>query len=56
MAEDLHDLGEPIFDRMLVLNIIRVLNERFTALGLRLQRRNPSPPSSRCGMTSSSCS
>lgn len=43
MAEDLRDLGEPIPDRTLVLNIIRGLNERFTALGLHLRRSNPLP-------------
>ncbi|KAG8100811.1 hypothetical protein GUJ93_ZPchr0013g34688 [Zizania palustris] len=43
MAEDLRDLGEPISDRTLVLNIIRGLNERFTALGLHLRRSNPLP-------------
>ncbi|KAG8058663.1 hypothetical protein GUJ93_ZPchr0002g24747 [Zizania palustris] len=41
MAEDLRDLGEPISDCTLVLNIIRGLNERFTALGLHLRRSCP---------------
>jgi hypothetical protein len=43
MAEDLRDLGEPISDRTLVLNIIRGLNERFKALGLHLRRTSPLP-------------
>jgi hypothetical protein len=42
-AEDLRDLGEPVFDRTLVLNIVRGLNERFQALGLHLRRTNPLP-------------
>jgi len=42
-AEDLRDLGEPISDRTLVLNIIRGLNERFTTIGLHLRRTNPLP-------------
>ncbi|KAG8068478.1 hypothetical protein GUJ93_ZPchr0005g14601 [Zizania palustris] len=43
MAEDLHDLSEPISNHTLVLNIIRGLNERFTALGLHLHHSNPLP-------------
>ncbi|WVZ89259.1 hypothetical protein U9M48_035685 [Paspalum notatum var. saurae] len=43
LAEDLRDLGEPVSDRTLVLNIIRGLNERFLALGLHLHRTNPLP-------------
>jgi len=42
-AEDLRDLGEPVSDRTLVLNIIRGLNERFAAIGLHLRRTNPLP-------------
>jgi hypothetical protein len=42
-AQDLRDLGEPISDRTLVLNIIRGLNERFAAIGLHLCRTNPLP-------------
>jgi hypothetical protein len=43
LAEDLRDLGEPVSDRTLVLNIVRGLNERFQALGLHLRRTNPLP-------------
>jgi hypothetical protein len=43
LAEDLHDLGEPVSDRTLVLNIVRGLNERFQALGLHLRHTNPLP-------------
>lgn len=42
-AEDLRDLGEPVSDITLVLNIIRGLNERFLALGLHLRRTYPLP-------------
>jgi hypothetical protein len=43
LAEDLRDLGEPVSDRTLVLNIIRGLNEHFLALGLHLRRTYPLP-------------
>ena len=43
LAEDLRDLGEPVSDRTLVLNIIRGLNERFLALSLHLRRTYPLP-------------
>ena len=43
LAEDLRDLGEPVSDKTLVLNIIRDLNERFQALGLHLRRTSPLP-------------
>jgi hypothetical protein len=43
LAEDLRDLGEPVSDKTLVLNIIRGLNERFQALGLHLRRTSPLP-------------
>ena len=43
MAEDLRDLGQPISEETLVLNIIRGLNERFSALGLHLRRSTPLP-------------
>jgi hypothetical protein len=42
-AQDLRDLGEPVSDRTLVLNIIRGLNERFSAIGLHLRRTDPLP-------------
>jgi uncharacterized membrane protein YgcG len=42
-AQDLRDLGEPVSDRTLVLNVIRGLNERFAAIGLHLRRTNPLP-------------
>lgn len=43
MAEDLWNLGQPITEGTLVLNIIRGLNERFSALGLQLRRTTPLP-------------
>jgi hypothetical protein len=43
MADALSDLGEPVSDRTLVLNVIRGLAERFEAVGrhLRLSRELP---------------
>jgi hypothetical protein len=43
MADSLADLGEPVSDRMLVLNVIRGLAERFEGVGrhLRLARDFP---------------
>ena len=38
MADDLADLGEPVTDRTLVLNVIRGLNENFTDIGRHLRR------------------
>jgi hypothetical protein len=38
MADALGDLGEPVHDRTLVLNVIRGLNERFANIGLHLRR------------------
>jgi hypothetical protein len=43
LAEDLRDLGEPVSDKTLVLNLIRGLNERFQAHGLHLRRTSPLP-------------
>ena len=43
MAEDLRDLGQPVSDETLVLNIVRGLNERFQALGLHIRRTTPLP-------------
>ncbi|XP_039805046.1 uncharacterized protein LOC120669341 [Panicum virgatum] len=42
-AENLRDLGEPVSDRTLVLNIICGLSERFAAIGLQLRHTNPLP-------------
>ncbi|XP_039788900.1 uncharacterized protein LOC120655213 [Panicum virgatum] len=42
-AEDLRNLGKPISDRTLVLNIICDLNERFAAIGLHLRHTTPLP-------------
>jgi hypothetical protein len=42
-AQDLRDLGEPVSDRTLVLNIICGLNENFKAVGLHLRRTHPLP-------------
>jgi len=41
MAEDLRDLGQPVSDETLVLNIVRGLNECFQALGLHIRRTTP---------------
>jgi hypothetical protein len=43
LVEDLRDLGKPVSDITLVLNIIRGLNERFLVLGLHLRRTYPLP-------------
>jgi len=43
MADDLADLGEPVTDRTLVLNVIRGLNENFTNIGRHLRRERPFP-------------
>jgi hypothetical protein len=43
MADQLADLGEPVRDRTLVLNVIRGLNERFSYLGALIQRQRPFP-------------
>jgi hypothetical protein len=41
LPEDLRDLGEPVSDKTLALNIIYGLNERLQALGLHLRRTSP---------------
>ncbi|WVZ73451.1 hypothetical protein U9M48_021755 [Paspalum notatum var. saurae] len=43
MADALGDLGEPVTDRTLVLNVIRGLNERFTNIGRHLRLSTPFP-------------
>ena len=43
MADALRDLGEPVNDRTLVLNLLRGLNGRFEAIGLHLRRGHPFP-------------
>lgn len=43
MADALRDLGEPVQDRTLVLNLLRGLNGRFEAIGLHLRRGHPFP-------------
>jgi hypothetical protein len=43
MADQLADLGEPVRDRTLVLNVIRGLNDRFSYLGALIQRQRPFP-------------
>ncbi|XP_039822761.1 uncharacterized protein LOC120684975 [Panicum virgatum] len=42
-ADDLADLGEPVTNRSLVLNLIRGLNERFSSIGCHLRRGHPFP-------------
>jgi hypothetical protein len=46
MAETLTDLGEPVSDRTLVLNLLRGINNRFTTIDLHLRRGRRSPASS----------
>ena len=43
MADALRDLGEPVNDMTLVLNLLRGLNGRFEAIGLHLRRGRPFP-------------
>jgi hypothetical protein len=43
MADALADLGSPVDDRILVLNIIRGLNPRFEHLGAIIRRYTPFP-------------
>jgi hypothetical protein len=43
MADALADLGPPIYDRILVLNILRGLNPRFEHLGTIIRRYTPFP-------------
>jgi len=40
---DLADLGEPVTDRTLVLNVLRGLNEKFASIGRHLRRGRPFP-------------
>jgi hypothetical protein len=41
MADDLPDLGAPVEDRILVLNILRGLNQRFEHVGSIIRRYSP---------------
>jgi len=43
MADALADLGEPIQDRTLVLNVLRGLNERFQFMSQLVTRQRPFP-------------
>ena len=43
MADQLDDLGSPVSDRTLVLNVLCGLNERFTSIGVHLRRARPFP-------------
>jgi len=43
MADALADLGEPVHDRTLVLNILRGLNERFQFMSQFITRQKPFP-------------
>jgi len=51
MPEDLRDLGQPISEETLVLNIIRGLNDPFSTLGLHLRCSTPLLPSCKCATT-----
>jgi len=44
MADALADLGEPLNDRTLVLNVLRGLNERFQFMAQLITRQKPFPP------------
>ena len=44
MADALTDLGEPLNDRTLVLNVLRGLNERFQFMAQLITRQKPFPP------------
>jgi len=44
MADALADLGEPVLDRTLVLNVLRGLNERFQFMSQLITRQKPFPP------------
>jgi hypothetical protein len=43
MADQLADLGSPVQDRTLVLNVLRGLSGRFTNIGIHLPRGFPFP-------------
>jgi len=43
MADSLADLGEPVSDRTLVLNVLRGLNERFQFMVQLITRQKPFP-------------
>ena len=43
MVQQLADLGEPVTDHSLTLNLIRGLNKRFRDIGRRIRRGNPFP-------------
>jgi len=43
MAAELHELGEHVSDRTLVLNVLHGLNERYAAIGMHLRRGRPFP-------------
>lgn len=40
---DVGELGEPVTDRSLILNVIRSLNSKYAAIGLHLRRARPFP-------------
>ena len=43
MADQLGNLGEPVSDRTLVLNLVRGLNAKYTAIGRHIRRGRPFP-------------
>jgi len=43
MADALGDLGEPVHDRTLVLNVLRGLNEKYSHLASLIARQRPFP-------------
>jgi hypothetical protein len=54
MADYLRDLGEPVADRTLVLNLLCGLSPRYGQLKALIKRTVPFPPSMPCGMSFSS--
>ena len=43
MADQLGNLGEPVSDRTLVLNLVHGLNAKYTAIGRHIRRGRPFP-------------
>jgi hypothetical protein len=54
LADSLRDLGEPVADRTLVLNLLRGLSPLYGHLKALIKRSVPSPPFTPCGTSFSS--
>jgi hypothetical protein len=50
LADSLRDLGEPVADRTLVLNLLRGLSPLYGHLKALIKRIVPFPPSTSCAM------